>query len=120
MTLRPLAGSLLIVSMVAQTPEQPDRWSTIRSAEGDFEPHARQQQEGRHADRNPLRGRGRGPGEAGRIGVRGRVRQPASGRGQLPLRRWLGPVLEREKIRVPVYRSLGNPADGNLISDDEY
>ena len=25
-----------------------------------------------------------------------------------------------EKIRVPVYRSLGNRADGNLISDDEY
>ncbi|HKM55618.1 MAG TPA: DUF1559 domain-containing protein [Isosphaeraceae bacterium] len=25
-----------------------------------------------------------------------------------------------QKIRVPVYRSLGNRADGNLISDDEY
>jgi prepilin-type N-terminal cleavage/methylation domain-containing protein/prepilin-type processing-associated H-X9-DG protein len=25
-----------------------------------------------------------------------------------------------EKIRIPVYRSLGNRADGNLISDDEY
>ena len=36
MTLSSLAGSVLIFSMVAQTPEQPDRWSTIRSAEGDF------------------------------------------------------------------------------------
>src|SRR5271157_5673958 len=36
MTGSSLAGFLLIVSMVAQTPEQPDRWSTIRSAEGDF------------------------------------------------------------------------------------
>ena len=25
-----------------------------------------------------------------------------------------------QKIRTPVYRSLGNRADGNLISDDEY
>ena len=36
MTGSSLAGFLLIVSMVAQTPEKPDRWSTIRSAEGDF------------------------------------------------------------------------------------
>jgi len=36
MTGSSLAGFLLIVSMVAQTPEQPGRWSTIRSAEGDF------------------------------------------------------------------------------------
>jgi hypothetical protein len=36
MTLSSLAGSLLILGLLAQTPEQPDRWSTIRSAEGDF------------------------------------------------------------------------------------
>ena len=36
MTLSPLTGSLLILGLLAQTPEQPDRWSTIRSAEGDF------------------------------------------------------------------------------------
>src|SRR3974377_1214975 len=36
MTLSPLAGSLLILGLLAQTPEKPDRWSTIRSAEGDF------------------------------------------------------------------------------------
>ena len=117
MTLSPLTGSLLILGLLAQTPKQPDRWSAIRSAEGDFEPHARQQQEGRHAGRNPLRGRGRGLGEAGRIGVRGRVRQPAGSNfvfGDGPVR------FLSEKIRVPVYRSLGNRADGNLISDDEY
>jgi len=36
MTVSSLAGSLLILGLLAQTPEQPDRWSTIRSAEGDF------------------------------------------------------------------------------------
>ena len=36
MTLSSLAGSLLILGLLAQTPEKPDRWSTIRSAEGDF------------------------------------------------------------------------------------
>ena len=36
MTVSSLTGSLLIVGLLAQTPEQPDRWSTIRSAEGDF------------------------------------------------------------------------------------
>ena len=36
MTISSLAGSLLILGLLAQTPEQPDRWSTIRSAEGDF------------------------------------------------------------------------------------
>ena len=118
MTLSPLTGSLLILGLLAQNPQQPDRWSTIRSAEGDFEPHARQQQEGRHAGRNPLRGRGREPGEAGRIGVRGRSEPPSGGANFL-----FGDGSVRflsKKIRVPVYRSLGNRADGNLISDDEY
>jgi len=36
MTVTSLAGSLLIVGLLAQSPDQPDRWSTIRSAEGDF------------------------------------------------------------------------------------
>ncbi|MGC1720307.1 MAG: hypothetical protein WA746_15090 [Isosphaeraceae bacterium] len=36
MTVSSLAGSLLILGLLAQTPEKPDRWSTIRSAEGDF------------------------------------------------------------------------------------
>src|SRR5271166_646382 len=36
MSLSSLAGSLLILGLLAQIPEQPDRWSTIRSAEGDF------------------------------------------------------------------------------------
>jgi hypothetical protein len=36
MSLGSLAGSLLILGVLAQSPEQPDRWSTIRSAEGDF------------------------------------------------------------------------------------
>ena len=36
MTLSPLAGSLLILGLLVQTPEQPVRWSTIRSAEEDF------------------------------------------------------------------------------------
>src|SRR5271157_6409841 len=36
MTVSSMAGSLLILGLLAQTPEKPDRWSTIRSAEGDF------------------------------------------------------------------------------------
>jgi hypothetical protein len=36
MTVSSLAGSLLILGLLAQTPEQPDRWTTIRSTEGDF------------------------------------------------------------------------------------
>jgi hypothetical protein len=36
MSLGSLAGSLLILGLLAQTSEKPDRWSTIRSAEGDF------------------------------------------------------------------------------------
>jgi hypothetical protein len=36
MPLGSLAGCLLILGVLAQSPEQPDRWSTIRSAEDDF------------------------------------------------------------------------------------
>ncbi len=36
MTVSSLAGFLLIVSLGAQPPEQPERWSTIRSAEAEF------------------------------------------------------------------------------------
>ncbi len=36
MSINSLAGSLLIIGLLAQTPEQPVRWSAIRSAEGDF------------------------------------------------------------------------------------
>ncbi len=36
MTVSSLTGFLLIVGLLAQTPEQPERWSTIRSAEADF------------------------------------------------------------------------------------
>ena len=70
--------------------------ASLRNTGLNVEPHARQQQEGCHDGCVPLRGGVRESGEAGTGGVRGRVRQPASRRQQLRLRRWLGPVPQVE------------------------
>ncbi len=36
MTISSMTGLVLLAGLLAQAPEQPDRWSAIRSAEGDF------------------------------------------------------------------------------------